>query len=212
MARRLPVYILVDVSGSMSGEKIVAVENGVQTLVSALKNDPQALESAHLSVISFASNVEQLVPLTALDQFNMPQLTAGGMTSMGEALSFVKQCADKEVQKNTAETKGDWKPLVFLMTDGESTDNLDRGIAEFKTRKWGIVVACAAGVDANTAELSKITEAVVQLSTADTASFAAFFKWVSASIAAASASVGATNTEVTSINQLPPPPPEITLV
>ena len=98
------------------------------------------------------------------------------------------------------------------MTDGESTDNLDRGIAEFKTRKWGIVVACAAGIDANTAELSKITEAVVQLSTADSAAFAAFFKWVSASIAAASASVGAANMEVSSIDQLPPPPPEITLV
>ena len=212
MARRLPVYILVDVSGSMSGEKIVAVENGVQTLVSALNNDPQAMESAYLSVITFASNVEQLVPLTSLGQFNMPPLSAGGMTSMGEALSFVKQCADKDVQKNTPETKGDWKPLVFLMTDGESTDNLDRGIAEFKTRKWGIVVACAAGIDANTAELSKITEAVVQLSTADSAAFAAFFKWVSASIAAASASVGAANMEVSSIDQLPPPPPEITLV
>ena len=212
MARRLPVYILVDVSGSMSGEKIVAVENGVQTLVSALNNDPQAMESTYLSVITFASNVEQLVPLTSLGQFNMPPLSAGGMTSMGEALSFVKKCADKEVQKNTPETKGDWKPLVFLMTDGESTDNLDRGIAEFKTRKWGIVVACAAGIDANTAELSKITEAVVQLSTADSAAFAAFFKWVSASIAAASASVGAANMEVSSIDQLPPPPPEITLV
>mgnify|MGYP007025191231 CR=1 FL=1 len=42
-------------------------------------------------------------------------------------------------------TKGDWKPLVFIMTDGEPTDDLNKGLAEFKKRKWGMVVACAAG-------------------------------------------------------------------
>lgn len=212
MARRLPIYLLLDVSGSMVGEKITSVENGVQTLVSALNNDPQALESAYLSVITFASNVEQLVPLTELGKFNAPSLSAGGMTSLGGALSFVKECADREVQKNTAETKGDWKPLVFLMTDGASTDSVDNGLREFLQRKWGMVVACAAGLDADINELKKITESVVQLSTADSASFASFFRWVSASISTASASVGTQNTEVNNISQLPPPPPEITIV
>lgn len=55
MGRRLPVYLLLDVSGSMMGEPITAVQNGVQTLVSALNGDPQALESAYLSVITFSN-------------------------------------------------------------------------------------------------------------------------------------------------------------
>ena len=46
MSRRLPVYLLLDTSGSMMGEPIAAVETGVQTLVSALRQDPYALETA----------------------------------------------------------------------------------------------------------------------------------------------------------------------
>lgn len=212
MARRLPVYLLLDVSGSMTGEPITAVQNGVQTMVSALMGDPQALESAYISVITFSSSVNQVVPLTELSQFIPPQLTAGGMTSLGEALKFVAECAEREVVKNTPEAKGDWKPLVFIMTDGGATDSVEKGLVEFRKKKWGIVVACGAGSGADTDELSKITEAVVSLDTTDSASIGAFFKWVSASVSTSSKSVGTANKEVSSLDQLPPPPPEIQIL
>ncbi len=212
MARRLPVYLLLDVSGSMSGEPIVAVQNGVQTMVSALMSDPMALESAYLSVITFASNVEQVVPLTELNQFQLPQLRASGTTSLGEALSFVARRAEAEVIKNTPDAKGDWKPLVFIMTDGMPTDSITRGLEEFKARKWGIVVACAAGSAVTSDVLNQITEAVVALDTADSNTISQFFKWVSASITTSSKSVGTANKEVNSLDQLPPPPPEIHIV
>ena len=51
--RRLPVYLLVDTSGSMMGEAIESVRNGLQMLVSALRQDPYALETAYLSVYYF---------------------------------------------------------------------------------------------------------------------------------------------------------------
>ena len=212
MARRLPVYLLLDVSGSMTGEPIAAVQNGVQTMVSALMSDPQALETAYLSVITFSNSAQQIVPLTELNQFTPPELFASGLTAMGEALSLVAQCAEREVVKNTPETKGDWKPLVFIMTDGCPTDDITKGLAEFKKRKWGIVVACAAGSGADKDELSKITEAVVSLDTADSASIAAFFKWVSASVSTSSKSVGNQNKEPSGLDQLPPPPPEIQIL
>ena len=213
MSRRLPIYFLLDVSGSMYGEPITAVETGLQTLISALRNDPQAVESAWLSVITFSNNAEQIVPLTELSQFNAPPLSAFGMTELGEALAFVKKCADNDVKPNTAETKGDWKPLVFIMTDGIPTDDYRRGLAEFRKRKWGMVVACAAGQDIDTNILEEIApECVVQLSTADSQSIAKFFRWVSASIATSSKSVGTNQGEVSSLSQLPPPPPEITIV
>ncbi len=212
MARRLPVYLLLDVSGSMSGEPIAAVQNGVQTMVSALMSDPMALESAYLSVITFASNVEQVVPLTELNQFQLPQLRASGTTSLGEALSFVARRAEAEVIKNTPDAKGDWKPLVFIMTDGMPTDSITKGLEEFKARKWGIVVACAAGSAVTSDVLNQITEAVVSLDTADSNTISQFFKWVSASITTSSKSVGTTNKEVNSLDQLPPPPPEIHIV
>ena len=44
--RRLPVYLLLDCSGSMSGEPIEAVKQGIKALLTELKGDPQALETA----------------------------------------------------------------------------------------------------------------------------------------------------------------------
>ncbi|MBF0239043.1 MAG: VWA domain-containing protein [SAR324 cluster bacterium] len=211
MARRLPVYLLLDVSGSMHGEPIEAVKNGLQMLISALRSDPQALEMAYLSVITFESVATQLIPLTDLLTFQPPLLNAGGGTSMGDALRLVKKCADMEVQKSTAESKGDWKPLVFLLTDGSPTDDWNEGLTEFKKRKWGIVVACAAGTGADTTILHRITENVVVLDTADQSTIKAFFKWVSSTVSVSSKSVGSSGKEVISLDQLQPLPAGITI-
>lgn len=62
--RRLPVYLLLDTSGSMYGEPIEAVKNGVQTLISTLRSDPYALETAYISIITFNSSAQQITPLT----------------------------------------------------------------------------------------------------------------------------------------------------
>ena len=70
--RRLPVYLLLDCSGSMMGEPIEAVRQGVKALLSELKGDPQALETAYLSVITFDSSARQVIPLTELMQFQEP--------------------------------------------------------------------------------------------------------------------------------------------
>lgn len=210
--RRLPVYLLLDTSGSMSGEPIEAVKNGVQTLVAALRQDPQALESAYLSIITFDSSARQIVPLTELAQFQMPDIQASGTTAMGEALSLLASRREQEVAKSTPEKKGDWRPLVFLLTDGQPTDDLKRGLADFQKHKWGIVVPCAVGSGADTSMLKLVSESVVSLDTADANSLKTFFKWVSSSIATSSKSVNEGKKEVTGLDQLPPPPPEINVV
>lgn len=210
--RRLPVYLLLDTSGSMFGEPIEAVKNGVQTLLSTLRGDPYALETAYLSIITFNSKAEQIVPLTELSAFQQPNINASGCTALGEALSLLSQKVDTEVTKTTAEVKGDWRPLVFIMTDGQPTDNLERGLDDFRKRKFGMVVACAAGQGADVSTLQKITENVVQLDTADSATIKAFFKWVSASISTSSKSVEDSGSDSMTMNELPPPPPEVNII
>lgn len=187
--RRLPVYLLLDCSGSMYGEPIEAVKNGVQVLVSTLRQDPYALETAYLSIITFDSSAKQVTPLTELSSFQQPTIEANGCTALGEALTLLANRVDQEVTKTTAEQKGDWKPLVFIMTDGVPTDDLNKGLAEFKKHKFGMVVACAAGQGADTNVLKQITESVVQLDTADSSTIKSFFKWVSASVSAGSMKV-----------------------
>jgi uncharacterized protein YegL len=210
MSRRLPIYLVLDTSGSMSGEPIESVKTGLGMLLGALRQDPQALETAHLSVVTFDSAAKQVVPLTELGLFQQPVLQATGVTALGGALRLVSECRDREVRKASADVKGDWKPLVFLMTDGQPTDDFAAGLAEFKQRKWGLVVACAAGAGADATLLQQITENVVVLETADQATLKAFFKWVSASISSASASV-ANGIDISKGDQLPPPPAEIVM-
>lgn len=210
--RKLPVYLLLDVSGSMSGEPIEAVRNGMSTLVSALRQDPHAIESAYLSVITFADTAKQVVPLTELGLFQMPTIVASGTTSMGAALTLLSDRIRAEVALTTADSKGDWKPVCFLMTDGDASDDLNTGIAAIKKAKIATFIACAAGPTANTVELQRITENVVRLDTADSSTIKAFFKWVSASIAVSSQKVDLTKKEANGLSDLPPPPPEVNVV
>lgn len=210
--RRLPVYLLLDTSGSMSGEPIEAVKNGVQIMISSLRQNPQAIETAFLSIITFDSSARQIIPLTDLASFQMVDIRATGTTALGDALKLVATCIDKEVAKTTTENKGDWKPLVFIMTDGVPTDEWKSGLHEFNKRKTAFTVACAAGSGADTTVLRQITENVVSLDTADGHSIAKFFQWVTASIGVSSTKVEDSGKEVTGLNELPPPPPELNIV
>jgi uncharacterized protein YegL len=210
--RRLPVYLLLDTSGSMSGESIEAVKNGVQIMISSLRQNPQAIETAFLSVITFDSNAQQIIPLTDLASFQMVDIKASGVTALGEALKLVAHKIDTEVAKTTSEQKGDWKPLVFIMTDGIPTDDWQSGLNEFKQRKTAFTVACAAGSGADTNILKQITENVVSLDTADSASIGKFFQWVTASIGVSSTKVEDSGKEVSGLNELPPPPAELNIV
>lgn len=210
--RKLPVYLLLDTSGSMIGEPIEQVANGVQMLVSALRQDPYALETAFLSVIEFSSTASQVVPLTELNAFQPPVFTASGATSFGDALALVADRADDEVVLTTEDVRGDWKPMVFIMTDGNPTDDWEKGWQKFQQLKWGIIVGCAVN-DGSVDVLQKVCgDAVVRLSTSDSGAMAAFFKWVSASVSTSSQKIDTERKEVTGLDELPPPPPEIDIV
>ena len=207
--RRLPVYLLLDCSGSMSGEPIEAVKQGIKALLTELKGDPQALETACLSVITFNSTARQISPLTELMLFKEPELTAGGATALGGALHVLADCIRTEVRTSTATQKGDWKPLVFLLTDGAPTDNLDEGIEALKSVSTGNIIACAAGANANTNSLRKITNNVLMMNNLTAGDLAAFFAWASGSIKASSTSRDAKPGEAI---QLPPPPQGFVIV
>jgi uncharacterized protein YegL len=210
--RRLPVYLLLDTSGSMYGEPIEAVKNGLQTLLSSLRQDPYALETAFLSIIEFNTQATQSVPLTDLMNFQLPELTPSGVTSLGKALSLLAIKVNDEVKKSTLEDKGDWRPIVFIFSDGGATDDLQSGINALNLAKIGMVVACAAGQSSKEHELQKITKNVVKLDNADSKTISAFFQWVSSSISTNSQKIESGEREIIELADLPPPPPEINLV
>ena len=210
--RRLPVYLLLDTSGSMTGEPIEAVKNGVQMMIHSLRQNPQAIETAFVSIITFDSDAKQLIPLTDLASFQTVDLKAAGTTALGAALSLLADKLESEVTKTTLEQKGDWKPIVFIMTDGVPTDDWQAGFQKLKAVKKGLIVGCAAGNNADDKVLKEIADQVVRLSNTDADSIGKFFQWVSASIATTSTKVEEIGIDLTKKDQLPPPPSELVIV
>jgi len=196
----------------MTGEPIEAVKNGVQMMVHSLRQNPQAIETAFVSIITFDSEAKQLIPLTDLASFQTIDLKAAGTTALGAALSLLADKLENEVTKTTLEQKGDWKPIVFIMTDGVPTDDWQTGFQKLKAVKKGLIVGCAAGNNADDKVLKEIADQVVRLSNTDADSIGKFFQWVSASIATTSTKVEETGIDLTKKDQLPPPPSELVIV
>jgi von willebrand factor, type A len=196
----------------MTGEPIEAVKNGVQMMVHSLRQNPQAIETAFVSIITFDSEAKQLIPLTDLASFQTIDLKAAGTTALGAALSLLADKLENEVTKTTLEQKGDWKPIVFIMTDGVPTDDWQAGFQKLKAVKKGLIVGCAAGNNADDKVLKEISDQVVRLSNTDADSIGKFFQWVSASIATTSTKVEETGIDLTKKDQLPPPPSELVIV
>lgn len=193
--RRLPIYFLVDVSESMVGAPIMQVQDGMRSIIQNLRVDPYALETVFISIIAFAGKAKVLSPLTELYRFYPPVFPIGGGTSLGAALDCVMNDIDLNVQKTTLETKGDWKPIIFLFTDGNPTDDYSAAFRRWNEKYRGhcYLVAVSIGDNVNALTLAQITEDILLLKATDAESFSKFFKWVTASIKTTSMSVSEQN-------------------
>lgn len=209
--RRLPVYFLLDTSGSMYGEPIQALNNALSGMINTLRQDAQALDSLWISIITFDREVKEICPLTELALFQLPEITCpqSGPTHTGKALETLYQKVQSDIIKGTPNQKGDWKPLLFLFTDGKPNDLMiyREMIPKIKSLNFGAIVCCAAGNLADDSMLKELTPDVVHLDNTDSNALKQFFRWVSETIEQGNKSQG-TGESVS----LPPPPSEITLV
>jgi uncharacterized protein YegL len=209
--RRLPVYLLLDTSGGMFGEPIQALNNALSSLINALRSDPMALDSVWISIITFGSKAQVIIPLTEIVSFQLPEIVCpqSGPRHTGLALEILLDSVTREVRKSTETQKGDWKPLLFLFTKGAPNDELAfrTAVPLIKSVGFGAIVSCAAGYLKNEQLLKLLSDNVVHLDNADSHTIKQFFKWVSETIEQGNKSQG-TGETVT----LPPPPNEITVV
>jgi len=167
-----------------------------------------ALESVFISLIRFDRTPEVIVPLTELELLQIPEIEIlqSSPPHTGEALEFLLTQVEKEIIVNSEGHKGDWRPLLFILTRGVPADRekfklvLDR----VKAKNFATIVVCTAGSRSSEEDMKLLTSHVIHLDTADSTTLSSFFKWVSSSI-------GVGNLSTTSNDEiiLPPPPPEI---
>ena len=196
---RFPIYLLLDTSGSMSGEPIEAVRQGLKSLLEDLCSDPTVADIAYLSIITFDSSAKQLFPLTAVDSVVEPMINANGSTALGDAFLKLENAFNTELRKRGTETqKADYKPIVFLFTDGMPDEDEDVSwkicAKRLKdSRSWYDLVICGAGPDVNDEFLHycrrEITESVLKLESLQPELLKKFFRLVSQSVKMGSKSV-----------------------
>lgn len=180
-------------------------------MIASLRLDPYALETACISIITYDRDVRQILPLTALEDLRLLEIECpdSGPTHTGAALNMLCDCYDREVNMGSKEQKGDWMPLLFVLTDGKPSDLqvYDEAIQKVKQHQFTNIVACAAGPKAKTEPLKKLTDNVFILDTMDSSTFKKFFQWVTINIG-----IGGRTMGVTDSIELPPPPAEINYV
>lgn len=177
--RKFPIYIVVDCSGGMVGDPLKSVKTGIRALHANLIDDPTAVESVYLSVITYGSNATQVVPLTSVGEFVPPDLRAGGTASLGEALGLLSHCIKKEVQFTaTEEQKADWHPMVLLLSYRCPTDEWQSKAQELKQFKMVNIIAVGCGRNADVEILKKIADTVLMMREMSREGFKEFFEWV----------------------------------
>jgi len=192
--RRLPIYFLIDVSESMVGDPIELIQDGMATIIKELRTDPYALETVWISLIAFAGQAKTIAPLLEITNFYPPKFPIGSGTSLCAGLGHLMYELKKNIVPTTAEQKGDWKPIVFLITDGVPTDSpsdLQAVISEWK-QKWqraANLVVVTFGKHTDNKILGKLTDNVLYCDNSDISAYKQFFKWVTASIKTSSISV-----------------------
>jgi len=209
--RRLPIYLLLDASSSMSGAPIEAVNRGVEIFKQEVESDPFASETVHVGIIVFSSSAQMITNgLVPINQLEVPNLVANGLTALGNAFRVLKDSLDKDLRKSKpGEKKGDWKPLVFILTDGMPTDDWEGPRSEILQRQVNkvlniITVGC--GPDLDDENLKKISVGPTFRMDNSEESFKAFFKWVSQSVAFVSKSLNESGSPDENKINMPPPP------
>jgi uncharacterized protein YegL len=188
--RRLPIYVLLDCSESMIGTGIAGVQTGIETMIRTLQRNPHALETAYLSFITFDSQAELKTPLQSMEEVQVPKLKVRPGTAFGSALLLLAERILIEVKRNQAGAKGDFRPIVVLITDGQPSDDWRPALGELhNTTSIGNFYAIGAGDDIDFNGLREVTDIVLNLQQTDEQGWAKLFVWISETLSTASMGV-----------------------
>ncbi len=177
---------VVDVSYSMSGAPISALNQGLVDFHHEITNDSTCANRLEIAIVEFSSNVDVLQQPALVENFTMPLLQTKGSTALVDGVRAGLQLVDtrKSWYKSTGQPY--LRPWVILITDGAPDGGQDVNGLSQEIRK-GVqdkkFVFLAIGVDgADMSVLNQISSPDMPPAQLQGLKFADFFKWVSASM------------------------------
>jgi len=192
---RVPVCLCLDVSGSMDGDPINELNEGVRAFYQEIRDDEVALYAAEISIVTFGGDAECMEDFANIErQTNIPELEAYGGTPMGEAVNMALDML--EARKEEYKDKGVdyYQPWLVLMTDGQpngSSRELQQAIArtvEMTENRKLTVFPIAVGEDADMDVLQEFSPKRRPLKLKNLM-FKEFFTWLGKSIVSTSNSM-----------------------
>ncbi|WP_406042465.1 vWA domain-containing protein [Succinimonas sp.] len=130
-AKKLPVILLLDVSGSMAdNHKIETLYDSVTTMLRTFVEAHVKEKTIDVAIITFGDEVLLHTPYTPardLQKAGVNQFRAYGCTPMGTALKMAKEMID---DKETTPT-GNYRPAVVLVSDGQPNDSWEQPLDDF---------------------------------------------------------------------------------
>jgi uncharacterized protein YegL len=132
-----PVFLLVDVSASMAGGPIEALNRSLPELKKEMQSNPTVGEIARIALLTFSDEVRVVLPLGDLAFAELPEVLVEGGTDFAAALRGVRQAIDQGMSGLPKGTPV-YRPVVFFMSDGDHTAKEDwtTALAELKDDTW----------------------------------------------------------------------------
>jgi uncharacterized protein YegL len=203
--RTMVLFFIIDTSGSMNGSKIGSVNTAIEEVLPAIRevSDENADAQIKIAAVEFSSGTRWITENGPVEteQFRWNDLDAAGVTDFGAACKTLNEKLSTKAFMR--EATGSFAPAIFLLSDGEPTDDWEKALAELKQNNWfkaAVKVAIAIGDDANKDVLKEFTgtmEAVLETHSA--AILKKMIKFVSiraSQVASKSADVNNSSTDI----------------
>lgn len=193
--QRCPCLLLLDRSYSMSGSKIDELNRGLQAFHRELSSDQVAMKRVEVAMLTFGP-VELVQSFNTIDRIQFPTLTADEATPMGEAITEGLRILEDRKQTYRSAGINYYRPWVFLITDGEPTDDWQSAAAAVHDAEQNKRLTCfSIGVDqADMSILSQIApRSPLKM---QGVAFQSMFQWLSSSLSQVSRSRSGENVKL----------------
>ena len=137
--RTLVMFFLIDVSGSMYGEKIGCVNETMRELLPEMKtiSDKNADADIKLAVMQFSASARWETQFAvAFEDYSWNDLEANGPTALGEACELLNEKLSTSEDGFLQDKVGNLPPAIILLSDGGATDDFYSGLDKLKQNKW----------------------------------------------------------------------------